>query len=146
MTTKFCRMVNYREGFPPVKPHDLLITWSHKITWQTKIIISPRPQCLWPPNLTGWWAEWLIWGAPSHKVTFLLKVIYATKWQLLKICYLRQRLRIFLFRRKVMFRSQDIQVFVFLTIPWSAKSVTSRWVLVHETRYIFIHIFWTTTH
>ena len=36
-----------------------------------------------------------------------------------------------------MFRSQDIQVFAFLTIPW---------VLVHETRCIFEYIFWTTTH
>ena len=25
-----------------------LITWSSKITWQTKIIISPSPQCLKP--------------------------------------------------------------------------------------------------
>ena len=45
-----------------------------------------------------------------------------------------------------MFRSEDIKVFVFLTIPWFTKSVTSRWVLVHETRYIFEYIFWTTTH
>ena len=33
------------------------------------------------------------------------------------MCHLWHRLWIFLFRRKVMFRSQDIQVFVFLTIP-----------------------------
>ena len=31
-----------------------------------------------------------------------------------------------------MFRSPDNQVFVFLTIPWFTKSVTSWWVLVHE--------------
>ena len=60
--------------------------------------------------------------------------------------HLKHRLRIFLFRRKIMFRSQDIQVFVFLTIPWFTKSVTSRWVLVHETRCIFEYIFWTTNH
>ena len=59
---------------------------------------------------------------------------------------LKQRLRTFLFRRRIMFRSQDIQVFLFLTIPWFTKSVTSRWVLVHETRYIFEYIFWITTH
>ena len=39
-----------------------------------------------------------------------------------------------------MFRSQDIQVVVFLTIPWLTKSVTSRW------KCIFEYIFWTTTH
>ena len=31
--------------------------------------------------------------------------------------YNAHRLRIFLFRRKIMFRSQDIQAFAFLTIP-----------------------------
>ena len=51
------------------------------------------------------------------------------------------RLRIFLFHRKVMFRSQDIEVFVFLTIPRSTKSVMSWWVLVFETRCIFYYIF-----
>ena len=34
----------------------------------------------------------------------------------------------FLFRRKVMFCSQDIQVFVFLTISWFSKPATSWWV------------------
>ena len=75
-----------------------------------------------------------------------LKVTSATKQYFLKICHLKHRLRIFLFRRKIMFRSQDIQVFVFLTISWFTKSVTSGWVLVHETRCISEYIFWTTTH
>ena len=35
----------------------------------------------------------------------------------------------FLFHRKVMFHSQDIQVLVFLTIQWFTKSVTSWEVL-----------------
>ena len=47
----------------------------------------------------------------------------------------------FFFRRKVIFRSQDIQVFLFLTIPRSTKSVTSWWVLIHETKCIFDYIF-----
>ena len=42
-----------------------------------------------------------------------LKVTSATKLQLLEMCHLRHRLRIFLFRRKVMFRSQDIHFFAF---------------------------------
>ena len=48
--------------------------------------------------------------------------------------------------RKIMFHSQDNQVFVFLTVPWFTKSVTSRWVLVHEIRCIFEYIFWTTNY
>ena len=39
-----------------------------------------------------------------------------------------------------MFRSQDIQVFVFLVIPWFTKSLTSWWVLVQETKHIFEYI------
>ena len=39
-------------------------------------------------------------------------------------------LTIFLFHRKVMFRSWDIQVFVFLTMPCFTKSVMSWWVLI----------------
>ena len=43
----------------------------------------------------------------------------------LKMCHLRHWLRTLLFCRKVMFCSQDIQVFVFLTITRFTKSVTS---------------------
>ena len=40
-----------------------------------------------------------------------------------------------------MFRSWDIQTFVFLTIPsWFTKSVTLWWVLVHETGCIFDYL------
>ena len=37
------------------------------------------------------------------------------------MCHLRHRFQI-----KIMFHSQDIQVFVFLTIPWFTESVMSR--------------------
>ena len=45
------RMVAYLDKFHPIKSNDPLITWSCKITWQTKIVISPLPQCLWQSNL-----------------------------------------------------------------------------------------------
>ena len=60
-----------------------------------------------------------------------LKVTYATKTitsqNLLSVAQVKSSVRrkVMLFRRKVMFRSQDIQVFVFLTIPRSTKSVMS---------------------
>ena len=41
--------------------------------------------------------------------------------------------------------SQDIHIFIFLTISWFIKSVTSWWILVRETDCIFKYIFWTTT-
>ena len=80
------------------------------------------------------------------KMSLSLKVNSAKKRQLLKTCHLRHRLRIFLFHRKVMFHSQDTQVYVFVTIPWFTKLVTSWWVLVHEAGCNFEYILWNTTH
>ena len=49
------RMITYLDEFLPIKLHHPLITWSCNITWQTKTILSPLAQSLWPPNLLGWW-------------------------------------------------------------------------------------------
>ena len=63
--------------------------------------------------------------------TVKLKVTSATKTitsqNLLSVAQVKSSVRrkVMLFRRKVMFRSQDIQVFVFLTIPRSTESVMS---------------------
>ena len=94
------------------------------------------------------WTKFLITSDeyPNVLGMLCLKVTSAAKQQLLKMCHLKHRLRIFLSWSKIIFRSQGIQVFVFLTIIWFTKSASSRWVLVHETTYIFEHIFWTTTH
>ena len=56
------------------------------------------------------------------------------------MCQLRYRLKMFLVFGKVMFRYQDIEIFVFLTIPWFIKSVTSWWVLGHETVHFWIYL------
>ena len=56
-------------------------------------------------------------GYLYHGKKFVIKGYVRYKGYLLKMCHLRHRLRSFSFRRKVMFRSQHIQVFVFLTIP-----------------------------
>ena len=85
-----------------------------------------------------------IWSLIHKKIKGYLR--YKTKTITFQMCHLRHRLIIFLFYRKVMFHSQDIHVFVFLTIPWFTKSVRSWWVLVHEAGCIFEYIFWTTTH
>ena len=59
------------------------------------------------------------------KVTSATKTI--TSQNLLSVAQVKSSVhrKVMLFRRKVMFRSQDIQVFVFLTIPRSTKSVMS---------------------
>ena len=37
-------------GLLPIKSHNLLLTWSCKITWQTKTFTSPTVLGLWPPK------------------------------------------------------------------------------------------------
>ena len=48
--------------------HNPLTLWSCKIMWQMKTIISPLPQCLWLPNLVGWWLN-LRGSYPSSHMT-----------------------------------------------------------------------------
>ena len=55
------------------------------------------------------------------------------------MCHLKHRLRTFLFRRNIMFHSQDIQVFVFLNIPWFTKSVSQDAFL----NYLWNHNSWS---
>ena len=52
----------------------------------------------------------------------LLEKLKKVTSTILKMCHLRRRLRMFLFSRKIMFRSQDIQVFNYQCFT---KSVTS---------------------
>ena len=60
MTAKHGRMVTYFKRLLAIKSVYALITWSWKIMWQTKTIIPPQPQCLWPPNLLGWWCNLIL--------------------------------------------------------------------------------------
>ena len=53
IATKYGRVVLYDEQDSPMMPLDPLITWSREIDWQINSLISPIPQSLWPPNLTG---------------------------------------------------------------------------------------------
>ena len=60
------------------------------------------------------------------------------------MCHLRHTLRITLFHRKVMFHSLNTQIFIFLTISWFTKSVTSWlsisiWDRVHFWIYLLNH-------
>ena len=60
------------------------------------------------------------------------------------MCHLRHTLRITLFHRKVMFHYLNTQIFIFLTISWFTKSVTSWlsisiWDRVHFWIYLLNH-------
>ena len=51
LSTKFGKAVTYQEELPPIKLHNSLTTLSCEILGQTKTIMFPIPNCLWPPNL-----------------------------------------------------------------------------------------------
>ena len=53
--TRRGRMITYLDGLLPIKSFDPFIAWSCEIVWQIKSIISSVQQCLWPPDLAGWW-------------------------------------------------------------------------------------------
>ena len=55
VTTRLGRVGIYIEEFPSINLHNPLITWSCKITWNTRYVISLLQQGLWPLNFLRWW-------------------------------------------------------------------------------------------
>ena len=75
IATKHGRMVTYLA----IKWHDHLIMWFWKITWQIKTITFALLQCLWPPNIAGWWLS--MRNSHPFKVTWpvVLEITWWTK-------------------------------------------------------------------
>ena len=71
------------------KSHDPRIMWCCEITWQTKTIISPLPQYLWPHlyfhndyGCQNWQGDNLPWEPSIHVVTWsLIKWFCEIKWK-----------------------------------------------------------------
>ena len=55
MATKLGRVVGSNAGFLSIKSHNLLMTWSHKVTWQMKNILNSLLRDLSLLNLTEGW-------------------------------------------------------------------------------------------
>lgn len=68
MSTMLGRMVTNLEGLLPVMLLDPLVTWSWKVMWQTKTIISILTQCLQPPILGGAWLITRVLPIESRKI------------------------------------------------------------------------------
>ena len=65
MATKPGKLITNLDGLQPLKSHNPLIIRSCKITWQTKIIISPLPECL---DHQTWQDRNLPCWAPAYNV------------------------------------------------------------------------------
>ena len=55
MATKLGRVGIYNQKLPSINSHNPLITWSCKVTWNIRSVISSIQRGLWPPNMARWW-------------------------------------------------------------------------------------------
>ena len=55
MAKKLDRVVDYKAGLLSTKPHNLLISWSHKVIKQMQNVINLFLRDLWLSNLTEGW-------------------------------------------------------------------------------------------
>ena len=82
MASKFGRVVSYLEVLLPEKLHDLFTKYSSEFKWQAKTIISPQPQCLWPPKCSTMvtYLEGLLALKPHGPlITWYCKITWQTK-------------------------------------------------------------------
>ena len=123
----------------------VLVTWSHTFLITYDIRFTKNFLAVGPEKVTRWKkktrmaiAKLFAWNANAIMVeaqsdasltVFIRRtwICFLFTWNNFSQCVIWDRLNIFLFRRKVMFRSQDvlIEVFVFLIIAWFNKSVRS---------------------
>ena len=55
MATKLDREIAPDENILSTKSHNPLITWTYRLTWQIKKVLSPFPRGLWQLNYIGGW-------------------------------------------------------------------------------------------
>ena len=70
--TNLGMVLTYDEGNLTIMSHDSLTTWSRGVTWKFKSWISPIPQSLLPPILTG---RWHISSSQRSMITKLCKIV-----------------------------------------------------------------------
>ena len=121
IATKLCRMVTYRDGPLPLKSIDHLITWSCKVTWQTKIIISLLQQRFWPPNLAGWKLT-LMASCLKSLIKPLITLSCEITWQ--TMATRRDKMAVYL-DKLLPIKSHDPLITWFYKIMWQTKIISS---------------------
>ena len=71
MATKLDKLKAYGIGH---HTQNHIILWSYVVSWQIKNVISPVPQILWTPSLTGWWL--MTWEKHSKNHIALIKKFF----------------------------------------------------------------------
>ena len=81
MATERDRRVTYTDCRLPINSNDHIIKRFYEIKEQSKNIISPLQQCLWPQNMAGWWLTLIDFYIKSHDgiITWSCKITWQTK-------------------------------------------------------------------
>ena len=81
MTTKLGRMVTYLEALLTIKSHYALITWSCKVTWQTKIIFSTTrlPMTTKLGSMVTYFDRFLLIISHGFLITWSCEITWQTK-------------------------------------------------------------------
>ena len=107
------------DGLLLIKSNGPLVSWYCKITWQTKIIISPISQCLRPPNLGGRVVTYLKRVPPikllDHSVTLSCWIIWQTKT----------------IKSPLLKPLNHHQIWQGIDLPWGACFVLVTWYFYH---------------
>ena len=121
MATKLGRTVTYFERLLTIKSFYPLITWSCKVTWQTKIIIFPQPECLW---LQTWQNNDLPWWVPTYKVTSTFDHMVLQDHVTMSMATKLARMVIYL-DRLLIIKSCKTLITWSCKVMWQTKTITS---------------------
>ena len=154
MATKSVRLVTYLEGLQTIKSYNALITWSCKLTWQTKP--KRNPLHLYYQSAYGhqiWQDGNLPWWVPTHKVNDKLKPLlqclwpsYLVGWWLaLRSSYSKNRINLW---SRGLARSCDKGKPLYLyyhsgwqdgNLPWQAPTHKITWRSRDKLKLLYLH-------
>ena len=87
MATKLGRVVGSNASFLSIKPHNLLITWSHKVIWQMKNVLNSLSRDLSLSNLTEGWLM-IRSHMSNHKATYSFDHVVTWAHATNELCYI----------------------------------------------------------
>ena len=82
IATKLPKLVNYHEGLLSIILFHPLVSWSCKIMWQTKTIISPLLQNVWTKTWQKGHLSWLLFTHVFCPSVQMNTWFYETKWKI----------------------------------------------------------------
>ena len=77
VAAKLGKLGIYNEALPSINPHNPLVSWYCKVTWNIRSVIALLQQGLWPSNLVRWWLTVRNVHQRSYKILWICGQVYA---------------------------------------------------------------------